>query len=306
MNVNVILKSLLVLLLTSLCPSLAAQQIALTFDDAPLSDGPIFSGNERTQKLIEHLKQQKIEQVTFFVVTGNINEQSNKRLEKYADAGHLLANHTHSHQWIRVLGTAAYLRDIQRADSILRPMKGFAPWFRYPFLDEGRTKSSRDSIRQQLVEMRLINGYVTIDNYDWYLNGLLRKALQEKRKVNYDKLRSVYLDHLWNSIQFYDGIARRILGRSPRHVLLLHENDLAAYFLTDLIKLLNAKGWEIISPTEAYEDPIAGIVPDVLFNGQGRVAAMAKEKGFASKDLVQEAEDEAYLDELVRIRKVFE
>jgi peptidoglycan/xylan/chitin deacetylase (PgdA/CDA1 family) len=303
---NIILKSFLILLPTSLCTSLPAQEIALTFDDAPLPDGPIFSGNERTQKLIDHLKQQKIEQVTFFVVTGNINEQSNKRLEKYADAGHLLANHTHSHQWIRVLGTAAYMRDIKRADSILRPMKGFTPWFRYPFLDEGRTTSSRDSIRQYLVEKRLTNGYVTIDNYDWYLNGLLRKAIQEKRKVNYDKLRSVYLDHLWNSIQFYDNIAQRILGRSPRHVLLLHENDLAAYFLTDLIKLLKAKGWKIISPTEAYKDPMAGIEPDVLFNGQGRVAAMAKEKGLASKDLVQEAEDEVYLDELVKVKKVFE
>jgi peptidoglycan/xylan/chitin deacetylase (PgdA/CDA1 family) len=286
--------------------SVCAQEIALTFDDAPIADGLVFTGKERTQKLIDQLRQQKVSQVAFFVVTGNIDASGKERLQAYAKAGHLLANHTHSHEWIHAVGTATYMKGIARADSILRPMKGFIPWFRYPFLDEGRSRSARDSIRTQLQQLHLANGYVTIDNYDWYINGLLRKAISDGRKVDYDKLRSVYLDHLWNSIQFYDDIAKRILGRSPRHVLLLHENDLAAYFLTDLITLLKSKGWKIISPIDAYKDPISGIIPDVLFNGQGRVAAIAKEKGLASKDLVQEAEDEAYLDELIKVKKVFE
>jgi peptidoglycan/xylan/chitin deacetylase (PgdA/CDA1 family) len=297
---------LLILLVLFSAFSGYAQEIAFTIDDAPLGDGPVFTGKERTQKILDHLKQQKVSQVAFFVVTGNINASGKERLQRYADGGHLLANHTHSHKWIHILGTAAYINDIKRADSILRPMKGFTPWFRYPFLDEGRTISARDSIRVQLQNFNLANGYVTVDNYDWYINGLLRKAISEGRKVNYDKLRSVYLDHLWNSIQFYDGLAQRILGRSPRHVLLMHENDLTAYFLSDLITLLKEKGWKIISPVDAYKDPISGIIPDVLFNGQGRVASIAKEKGLASKDLVQEAEDEAYLDELMKEKKVFE
>jgi hypothetical protein len=185
-------------------------------------------------------------------------------------------------------------------------MNGFAPWFRYPFLDEGRSKPVRDSIRSALKDLGLSNGYVTIDNYDWYLNSLLRKAKQEGKKVNHGNLRSVYLEHIWNSVQFYDSIARQTLGRSPRHVLLLHENDLTAYFLSDLIQLLREKGWKIISPTEAYEDPIATHIPEVLFNGQGRVGAIAREKGSAAKDLIQLSEDEAFLDELLRTRKVFE
>ena len=46
--------------------------------------------------------------------------------------------------------------------------------------------------------------------------------------------------------------------------------------------------------------------PDVLFNGQGRVAAIAREKGIAPKDLVQDSEDEEYLSARVREMKVFE
>jgi peptidoglycan-N-acetylglucosamine deacetylase len=119
-------------------------------------------------------------------------------------------------------------------------------------------------------------------------------------------LKSTYIEHLWNSIQFYDNAAKQHLGRSPKHVLLLHENDLAAKFLGDLIKHLRSKGWNIISPAEAYEDPIANELPDVLFNGQGRVAAIARAKGIPAKELIQDSEDEEYLDRILIERKIFE
>jgi peptidoglycan/xylan/chitin deacetylase (PgdA/CDA1 family) len=283
-----------------------AQEIALTFDDAPTYDGPVFSGADRTQKILDHLRENKVEQVAFFVITSQLLELGSERLNRYAKAGHLLANHTHTHQWIHAIGVKRYCNDIRKADSLLRKQNGFAPWFRYPFLDEGRSKPVRDSLVTQVTQLGLTNGYVTIDNYDWYLNTLLRKAIEGGKKVNYEALKSVYIEHLWNSIQFYDTIARQTLGRSPRHVLLLHENDLAAYFLSDLIRHLRSKGWKIISPTEAYKDPIASQVPDVLFNGQGRVGAIAREKGTAAKDLIQVSEDEAYLEALVKSRNVFE
>jgi hypothetical protein len=178
--------------------------------------------------------------------------------------------------------------------------------FRYPFLDEGRSVSARDSIRDALAGLQLKNGYVTIDNYDWYLNNLLREAVDAKKKIHLEKLKKVYVDHIYNSIVFYDSIGRAVLGRSPKHVLLLHENDLSASFLGDLLDELELKGWKIISPPEAYNDPIATQIPDVLFNGQGRVAAIAREKKIRARDLVQLSEDEEYLDKLVIQQKIFE
>jgi hypothetical protein len=88
--------------------------------------------------------------------------------------------------------------------------------------------------------------------------------------------------------------------------LLLHENDLAALFLDDLIRLLKDKGWKIISAEEAYNDPIAKEIPDVVFNGQGRVGAIAFARGRKPETLIQRSEDEKYLDELLRERKAFE
>jgi hypothetical protein len=78
-------------------------------------------------------------------------------------------------------------------------------------------------------------------------------------------------------------------------VLLLHENDLAALFVDDLAEALRRKGWTIVPAIEAYQDPIATQLPDTLFNGQGRVAALARSHGAGPRDLVSEWEDEARL-----------
>lgn len=299
------MKFLYVVAFTFVTSLLQAQEIALTFDDAPTPDGPFYKGDERTDRILLQLKEAEIREAAFFVITNQVNELTRSRLLKYEQAGHRLANHTHRHQWIHEIGTKAYIHDILKADSILRTYKSFAPWFRYPFLNEGKPESVRDSIRAALTSLGVSNGYVTIDNYDWYLNGLYRTALREKKKVDENALRDIYIDHVWKSILFYDNIAQKTLGRSPRHVLLLHENDLAAKFLKDLIAFIRKNGWKIISPTEAYTDPIATKIPDVLFNNQGRVAAIARAKGTPGAQLVQDSEDEAFLDALVKSKKVF-
>jgi peptidoglycan/xylan/chitin deacetylase (PgdA/CDA1 family) len=283
-----------------------AQEIAITFDDAPTADGPMFTGEERTRRIIAHLKNHQVKEASFFVVTGNITPSNKHRLAAYKTAGHLLGNHSHNHQWIHAMGTAKYIRDLLTADSILALLPGYTRWYRYPFLDEGRTVSSRDSIRAALKDLHLSNGYVTVDNYDWYLNHLVKTAKEKNRGINENNLRKVYIDHIFNSILFYDNIARTHLGRSPRHVLLLHENDLSALFLGDLLAHLKSNGWKVISSREAYLDPIARQVPDVLFNGQGRIAAIAREKGIPAVELVQTSEDEIYLDQMVEEMQVFE
>lgn len=285
------------LLLLSIATGAFTQEIALTFDDAPIHDGAYFSGSERTKTLIAKLKISGVPQVAFFCITSNMDSLGTARLQQYAAVGHIIANHTHSHLAMRQLGIKNYIQDIFKADEILRKQQGFQSWFRYPFLDEGRTREDRDAIRQALAERGYMNGYVTVDNYDWYLNRLWQTALRAKKKIAYDKLRQIYLEHLWKSITFYDQMARVVLGRSPKHVLLLHENDLAALYVDELVALLMEKGWKIISPAEAYTDPIATNIPDVLLNNQGRIAAIAKANGYKGL-FVQESEDEAFLEKL--------
>jgi hypothetical protein len=139
------------------------------------------------------------------------------------------------------------------------------------------------------------NGYVTIDTYDWSLDRLVQKAKAAGVQFNIDDLRDLYVDVIVTSTEFYDAMARKTLGRSPHHVLLLHENDLAALFVGDLVRELKKRGFRIIPATEAFRDPIAAREPDTLYLGQGRIAALAHEAGWQPKDLVSPTEDEDYL-----------
>lgn len=282
-----------------------SRQIALTIDDAPMGDGPFFSGERRGEMLIQRLNQAGVEQVMFFVVTGHIDEEGQRRLAKYVAAGHQLGNHSHSHSSANRIDWQAFLADVQRADSILKPMNGSVPFFRFPYLHEGGDTLSRDSLREGLAQMNYTNGYVTVDTYDWYLHALTKEAKAEGKTVNMSRLRQWWVDHLWDCIQFYDSVAVASLGRSPKHVLLLHENDLTGLFIYDLVQKLELEDWEIIPPTVAYSDAIAQITPQTLFLGQGRVAAIAAEKGSTPSLLMAPWEDEAYLRAEAERREVF-
>ena len=273
-------------------------QIALTFDDATRGPGPFFDGPERTQKLIAALQSADVGEAMFFVTTRNVDRQGESgtaRIQAYTDAGHTLGNHSHSHQWLSRMDSDEYIVDLDLAVQKLASYEQVQPYYRFPFLDEGRSVAKRDRLRQVLSERGLRNGYVTVDTYDWYLEALTQEAKDAGRELDIDNLRSLYVDVLVSGTEFYDAMAQKTLGRSPRHVLLLHENDLAALFIGDLVAELRKRGWTIIPATVAFADAIAELEPDTLFLGQGRIAALAHEAGAAPASLVSPEEDEEYL-----------
>lgn len=289
-------------------PTLSAQQrqIAITIDDAPMGEGPFFSGERRGQMLVQRLRQAGVEQAMFFVITDKIDEEGRERLENYVEAGHRLANHTHTHPSAHRIDWEAYAEDITTADSVMDGLPGSVPFFRYPYLHEGNDTTSRDSIREVIRSLGMANGYVTVDTYDWYIHKLARDAKRDEKKINMGALRQFWVDHMYQCIEFYDSVAVANLGRSPRHVLLLHENDLTGLFIYDLVRKLELEEWEIIPATEAYSDNIAQYSPKTLFQGQGRVAAIAADKGSEPKDLVPYWEDEVWLQEEAERRNIFQ
>lgn len=272
--------------------------IALTFDDVTLSDGPIFAGVERTDRLIRTLADAGVDEAMFFVTTGNVERAGNSgpsRVAAYAAAGYALGNHSHSHLWYSRTPTEDYIADLDRAIEGLKAYDNVTPYYRYPFLDEGRSLEKRDVFRQALKDRGLRNGYVTVDTYDWYLVSLVQEARAAGVEFDMDDLRDLYVNVIVTSTEFYDAMAKKTLGRSPHHVLLLHENDLAALFVGDLVRELRKRGFKIIPATEAFRDDIAAREPDTLYLGQGRIAALAQVAGWEPKDLVSPTEDEAYL-----------
>lgn len=280
-------------------PALAERkQIAITFDDSPRGDSAMMSADLRTDVLIKALARAEVEGALFFSNTGQLEkhgEAGAARLARYVGAGHFLANHSHSHGSAHRMAPEVFLADVAKAHQQLAELDGYVPLFRFPFLHEGNTRVKRDTVRAGLRELGLLQGYVTVDNYDWYLQALFSEAIRDELPLNLDAWGALYVEVLMSAIRHYDTLAVDTLGRSPAHVLLLHENDLAALFIDDLVATLRAEGWDIIPGMEAYKDPISGVEPDTLVLGQGRVAALAAVRGAPSSSLRQVFEDEALL-----------
>ena len=73
---------------------------------------------------------------------------------------------------------------------------------------------------------------------DWYLDQLLGQAAPGRPAIDMDALRALYVEMLVETAEFQERIARDTLGRSPAHVMLLHETDIAALFLADAVAAL--------------------------------------------------------------------
>ncbi|NJC33406.1 peptidoglycan/xylan/chitin deacetylase (PgdA/CDA1 family) [Sphingomonas jejuensis] len=252
---------LLALLLVGLQPA-AAKRIAFSFDDAPRRAGAFLTPDQRTVRLIAALQRAGVGQAVFFVNPGNLaepfGEGGEERLRAYVAAGHLLANHSFSHPALRATDADVYLADIDRAATWLSARPGYRPWFRFPFLDEGRAdKAKRDRVRAGLAARGLTNGYVTVDASDWNMEQLTIDAVAAGTAIDMDGLRTLYVDSHVEAAEAADAVAVAALGRSPAHMMLLHETDLAAMFLPDMVAALKARGWEVIGADEAYRDPIS-------------------------------------------------
>ncbi|HEU0285020.1 MAG TPA: polysaccharide deacetylase family protein, partial [Sphingomicrobium sp.] len=253
--------------------------------------------------LIGALRRGGVRQAGFFVTTGNLEKPhgagGEQRIAKYVAAGHVIANHSHSHLWLHRTPVEDYVADLDKAARWLETKPGYRPWYRYPFLDEGRRDlAKRDALRAALRERGLSNAYVTIDNYDWHTEALASAACREGKRIDLRALRELYVETLVRTANFYEKMAVETLGRSPAHVLLLHETDVAAMFVDDLAEALRKDGWQIVPIDKAYRDPIAKEEPDTWFLGEGRVAALAQLKGANPRDLVYERTDEEILSRL--------
>jgi peptidoglycan/xylan/chitin deacetylase (PgdA/CDA1 family) len=308
---NGALKFIIVALAIALGMAPAAAQdkrIALSFDDIPRFQGGFMTPDERTVKLIAGLREAGVGQAAFFVTSGNLEDDyganGETRIRAYIAAGHVIANHSYSHSHLSDNTIADYIADLDKTEAWLEGRPGRRPWYRFPYLDEGRDVERRDALRAALRERGLSNGYVTVDMWDWAIDDLASKAVRENRAIDREALREFYVETIVRGADFFDRTARATLGRSPAHVLLLHETDLNALFIADVVAALRADGWTIVPIDEAYRDPIAEAEPDTLYLGGGRINALAAAAGRDPDELAYDRNNDAELTRLFEERVI--
>jgi peptidoglycan-N-acetylglucosamine deacetylase len=111
------------------------------------------------------------------------------------------------------------------------------------------------------------------------METLTIEAKKAGKPIKLAALRDYYVTLHVEAADFADDLARKAIGRSPMHVMLMHETDLAAMYVDDLVDALRKDGWEIVTTDKAYADAIAKVMPDTP-SAQGTLTEMmAWQKG---------------------------
>lgn len=291
--------TLIVLVITPI--HLWAQSVSLTFDDG-LDPTTQKNAGQWNKAILDTLSAEGI-QSALFPIGRKVDSPTGLALvNAWAEAGHKIGNHTYSHFNFGSKTTALndFITDIEKGHQLLSAGSTWINFLRFPLLKEGNVAEKRDGVRLWMEDHDYRTASVSIDTSDWYYSSRFVIWAEENPCADPREFGEAYLDHIFKRASYYDSLSQQILGRSASHVLLLHTNAINATFLTELIQMFRAKGWQIISPEEAYQDPLYRMLPDVVPAGESILWSLARQAG--ATGLRYPAEDsryeEAVLDKL--------
>ncbi len=272
------------------------RRVAITMDDPNTGDAPRYSVEDRNRLILDQLAARHV-QVMLFVCGKRIDSPRGAAvLRAWSGAGHLLANHSYSHRNYNdpANTSEALASDIAQVEALIAHHPGFRRRFRFPYLKEGETLQKRDLLRDVLRARGYANGHVTIDASDWAYDKRLVARLEADPGADLAPFRAAYLAHMLDRARYYDRLATTVTGHPIAHTLLVHHNLLNALFLGDLVDALERDGFRVISPEEAYADPVFAAQPAAIPAGESLVWSLAHGDARLRAGLRYPAEDEAY------------
>ncbi len=248
-------------------------EVAITVDD--FTRPPLGPASEAPERVIDRLREafarHHLPPVTGFLngVTSESHPADRAALRRWVDAGNRLGNHTYSHLDLARVDVATYLADIDRNERelsrIAGPPTARHDWrvFRYPFLQEGASESAREAVRAHLRERGYRIAEVTIDFEDWEWFPAFARCADGDARREVDLLRALYRQAARKELLAADKLARDLLGRPIRQILLLHAGEFTAEMIDDLLSEYEALGVRFVSLDDALEDSAYHVDPRI-------------------------------------------
>ncbi len=258
-----------------------AQSVAITIDDGPNTDNtPRMSAQERNQALLDALAKHRV-QAALFVTSGYgaNTQQGLPLLQAWSKAGHAIGNHTVTHPDLEKVPLADYQRQVMECDRLISTQPGYQKWLRFTYLREGNTPEKIDGMRKFLREHDYRNAHVSLDTSDWRLNEKLEQVLKKDPNADVSAIRTAYLAHIKQRALAYRELSQQLQGRDISQVMLLHHNLINALWLDDALTQFEQMGWKIISPAEAFADPVYKLEPVRKAAGQSLLLSLGRTLG---------------------------
>ena len=256
-----------------LAAPLHAGTVALTFDDLPLFGRytPAAEAAAVTATLLGGLERHR------WTATGFVNEVQLQgddpparvaMLDAWLRAGMDLGNHTYTHVSLSTTPVDAYIADVVKGATVtggLLAARGRRErWFRYPYLETGTSAETRRVFEAWLAGHGYRVAPVTMENSDWQFAAPYDDALARGDAAEAARIRQSYLRFTGAIVAWYEGAARRLLGREPAFVFLLHASRLNAASIDDLAALLRRARLRVVPLDRAMRDPAYALVDDYV------------------------------------------
>ncbi|GEM_PF-350527 len=254
--------TMLMLLMMVIIPQMGwgeevAPIMAVTLDDLPWM-GPMLSGDDvvkANRRILTTLKEHKVP-ATGFVVSDRMRKNP-EVLDLWKVAGMQIGNHTSHHPHFDDLSTDAWVQEVAECNKYLEMRLGKpVKWFRYPFLQTGRSTEKRDAGLLALRKLGLNVAHVTVDTGEWALTRPYVEALQAGDSARAKEIGRAWVVHVLAAVHHYRTVARNRTGTDIPHVLLLHSNAVAADHLNELLSALEAEGTRFASLEKVLKDPV--------------------------------------------------
>lgn len=275
-------------------------KLAFSFSDVPTADGKLYSGKERTDMIIAALKKGHIDEAAFYVNATRLSQPgATERVQAYAAAGHRLGLYVP----VAPSEGAAFIQAFKDGHAAVSKLPNFFPSVRYPEPKDPKQDVIPAEVQAALTQAGCTIGYHTVSASDARMNEILARCIEEKKPTNWSYLRDVYLRLHHESFTFFKQLGDTVTNnRAEAHILLLHENDLVAKHMLELIVQCRRMGIETLNVSTALKDPVAQMMPKQ--SPQARLAGLALERQGARALVPERATDEG-MDKMVEFFNVF-
>jgi peptidoglycan/xylan/chitin deacetylase (PgdA/CDA1 family) len=246
-------------------PSSEKKQLAITFDDLPAVTitSDINSLKTNTKNLLSALVKHKVPAIGFVneikLYDDSIYiEQRADLLRMWLDSGMLLGNHTFSHLDMNSTPLGNYEKDVINGEKTIKKLlaeKGQKPeFFRPPFLHIGTSIDERNSFENFLHDHGYQMAPVTIDNSEWIFARAYLNAKQKSDSLMMKKIAEAYIPYMEQKFEYFEKQSVELFGHNIKQILLIHANELNADHFNELAQMLENRGYEFITLSEALKD----------------------------------------------------
>lgn len=247
-----------VILFCNVAFTVNARELVIAFENT-LQDSSSLDAMARSQMLVRNLQTAGVPQAMFLIKTEYLGAKNRARAALYSDKGHLLVNGGHNHSLVSKSDLYAYEIGILKANRMLAAYAGYKKHIHFSYLHEAGDFNIQRGLIEFLRErgyLPAFTGFIPARGIDAYIDQLYQKKVRNNRRVDMAALEKAYIQLLLQPLQQQDEYLFNMLGYSPRQVLVIQENDLAAYFIVGLVDELIARGWTMIAAEKALNDPL--------------------------------------------------